>query len=242
MNWLQEIEQAAVQAAKATAPAVDFDTTADEQQRTREWFLSRLGMFTNSKMDDLMKQGRGKDQLWGLTALSVIEKVIVERSMTPEGVQMYIDEMMYKEFRETSWGNKYEAAAREEFSNRTGLEVKQVGFIQSKELPFFGGSADGEVGVNPLEIKCPYNPLVHQKNLELLKTDIPKNHTYYAQIQAHLMQRPDADKCYFVSYDPRRIAPHDMAIIEVERDSVYVNALRDRLVEAEAMVVERLGI
>lgn len=234
-NPFKDLEMAAKEAAQAAAPAYVIEQN-EAAQKTYEWFKSRMGFFNASEMCDLMKQGRGKGELWGATAMGIIEKVIIERSLTDEGMELYIQEMMYKEFRATSWGNKYEAEVRAALD----MGIAEVGSHIHPDIPYFRGSADGlTIYGTPVEIKCPYNVLKHQANLRLMRDGLTEKHEYYAQIQSHMMIH-SADKCYFASYDPRRTKADQLALITVSRDEVYIAALRARLEEAEAMVNEYL--
>lgn len=235
-----DMESAAAAAARAAAPSYVIEQQ-EADQKTRDWFISRMGFFNASDMPNLMKQGRGKGELWGATAMGVIEKVIVERSMTDEGVELYVSELMAKEFRPTNWGNKYEPEARAAVSAALGVEIIEVGSNIHPDIPYFRGSADGLTvpAAIPGEYKCPYDPMKHQSNLRLMRDGLTEKHEYYAQIQSHMMIH-SADKCYFASYDPRRTKTDQLALIEVPRDEVYIAALRARLEEAEAMVNEYL--
>lgn len=238
-NPFKDLEMAAKEAAQAAAPAHVIEQQ-EADQKTYEWFRSRMGFFNASEMCDLMKQGRGKGELWGATAMGIVEKVIIERSLTPEGMELYIQEMMYKEFRATSWGNKYEPEARAAVSAALGVEITEVGSHIHPDIPYFRGSADGLTATGiPVEIKCPYNVLKHQANLRLMRDGITEKHEYYAQIQSHMMIH-DAPMCIFASYDPRRKAPDNLAWFEVPRDEAFIARLRAKLEEGEAMVQEYL--
>lgn len=231
MNIFDDIIQSARAAVDAATPE-HVQREQEQEQRTKEWFEARLGFFNASDLPRLMTKGRSKNEVWGATAKAVIDKVIVEQSMTPEGREMYVRELMGKEYRSTRWGNEYEAAARALVSEALGEEIREIGSIIHPEIPYFRGSADGiTVSGIPVEIKCPYDPLKHQANLYLVKTGIDLNHEYYAQIQSHMMIH-GADKCYFASYDPRRAEPDNLALIEVPRDEVYIAAIKERLQEA----------
>jgi hypothetical protein len=48
-------------------PVIDPQQIAEE-----EWFAKRAGKFTCSRFGDLMTTGRGKDEVFGQTALSYI--------------------------------------------------------------------------------------------------------------------------------------------------------------------------
>jgi hypothetical protein len=235
----EDIIQKANAAIEAATPE-HIQREQEEDQKTKAWFEARMGFFNASDLPKLMTKGRGKDEVWGATARAVIDKVIVERSMTPEGREMYVAELMAKEFRQTRWGNEHEPAARELLSTFIGEEIYEVGSIIHSEIPYFRGSADGVTASGiPVEIKCPYDPLKHQANLNLVKSGIDLKHEYYAQIQAHMMIHK-AVKCYFVSYDPRRRVPDNLAVIEVERDEVFIAAIKERLEAAEELTKDYL--
>ena len=53
------------------------------EQRSLEWHRLRCGSFTGSKIGDLMKSGRKKEQIFGDTAMSYIFKVAAERMLNP---------------------------------------------------------------------------------------------------------------------------------------------------------------
>jgi len=212
----------------------EYENLGELKQGSKAWFNARLGKFTGSKIPDLMKAGRGKEE-WGLTALNVIRKVYVERDLSDIGRELYVDELFAKNFRQTNWGNKYESYAREEFTKVTGINVEETHFQLHKEIPFIGGSFDGKcIGQNKIiEIKCPYDPLVHQTNLEL-DEEMMLKHDYYGQIQCNI-EVAGAESCYFISYDPRR-NNQALFILEVERDEEFLEKFLTRVLAAERMV------
>ena len=55
----------------------------NENQRDLGWFRVRLGSITGSKVGDLMKSGKKKEQVFGDTALSYIYQVAAERMLNP---------------------------------------------------------------------------------------------------------------------------------------------------------------
>ena len=218
------------------------------QQRTVEWYLARWDKFTGSRIPDLMKQGRGKNELWGQTAINIILELAAFHTMTKEGREMYSIEQMYKEFRQTKWGNTYEPEARDLYSDKTGYLVKETGFQVHREFDYIGGSFDGEVWdfdvpddymvVIPsgiIEIKCPYDPLKHLHNMNLSRTGIDVKHEYYGQIQCNI-EVSGVDWCDFISYDPRQDNAHKIVIIRVERDQIYIDAMMDRIHKAKKIL------
>lgn len=217
--------------------------TNEAEQKSREWFRARIGKFTASGMPDLMTSGRGKER-FGKTAINYVLKVAAERDMTPEGLEMYLDQQVKKEFRQTLWGNTHESDARIEAGKLLRCEIKEVTFANCPDTligDFFGGSADGvtDTGI-PVEIKCPYDPIRHEQNLQLKLIGIDVKHDYYPQMQAHMINF-NADKCYFVSYDPRRSEARRVCVIDVKRDQDYINEMTDRLKLANIAVESYLN-
>lgn len=212
----------------------EYDNLETLKQGSKAWFNARLGKFTGSKIPDLMKRGRGKEE-WGLTALAVIRRVFVERDLSPIGKELYVDELFGKNFKQTEWGNKYEAYARSEFEKQYGVNVVETHFELHPKFSFIGGSFDGKVvGQDKIiEIKCPYDPLVHQMNTELQEEDMVK-HDYYGQIQCNI-EIAGAESCYFISYDPRRTL-NGLFVLEVKRDEDYIRDMLIRIYDAEKII------
>src|SRR5574344_1784074 len=85
---------------------------AANDQKTFEWHLERIYKWTGSSIPNLMKQGRGKGQEWGDTALGVILEKFALQCMTEEGREEYIYQQMRKEFIPCKWGNENEQIGR----------------------------------------------------------------------------------------------------------------------------------
>ena len=220
-----------------------YEDLGEMYQGSKAWFAARMEMFTGSKYPDLMKGGRGKDQEWGESSYKVIKQVFLERDLTEEGKEYYIEEMFNKEFRSTKWGKKWEHVAREEYSLKTGNIVEETCFEVHNLFDFIGGSFDGKVLEQSkiIEIKCPYDPLNHAANFELIDTGIDVSHTYYPQIQCNI-EVAGADSCDFISFDPRRKRDR-LAIINVPRDQEYIDKMIKRtLIANKAVYYMGLGI
>lgn len=211
------------------------EQTEEIKQRTVKWFLNRWDKFTGSRIPDLMKQGRGKGETWGETAKKVILEIASYCRMTDEGREQYAIEQMYKDFRQTRWGNTYEPEARAKYAEFTGLTVNECGFRVHPEIPYFGGSFDGETDGGIIEIKCPYDPIVHQENCNLKLNGINSSHDYYGQIQANI-EVAGVDWCDFISYDQRCKPEFQMVIIRVNRDQIYIDAMLERIHEAKRIL------
>ena len=61
-------------------------------QISSDWWKSRIGFFTGSRIGDLMTSGK-KGELFGKTALSYIYEVCAERNLLPK----YIEDDYYFE-------------------------------------------------------------------------------------------------------------------------------------------------
>lgn len=237
-----------------SAITIDSEKVSDTEkmkQRSIEWFLHRWDKFTGSRIPDLMKQGRGKGELWGETARGIILEIASFQTMTDEGREMVAIEQMYKEFRPTKWGHQYEAEARAKYAEHTGYMVNEVGFAVHRTIPYLGGSFDGEVishapDVNDfdrrfglsgiLEIKCPYDPIRHCKNRDLSQGEgITIKHDYYGQIQCNI-EVSGVQWCDFVSYDPRCKPEFQLVIIRVMRDQIYIDAMLNRVHKAKRIL------
>ena len=124
------------------------------------------------------------------------------------------------------WGNEYEWAAKQRYTERTMNDISEVSFISDYNIGWFGGTPDGvisEFGI--IETKCPYNPVNHLKNVV---SAYQYEEDYKPQIQGYLLLTK-RNWCDFVSYDPRFAAPLDLSITRIERDESYIETLETRI-------------
>jgi len=219
---------------KANQNEITLEEAEELTQGSFAWFKMRMGLFTGSKFPAIMTGGRTKGQEWGETSMGVIRQVYLERDLTEVGIGMYIEELMQKEFRPTKWGKKYEPFARNLYEDVTGDVVVETCFMKHNLLEFVGGSFDGNVFEKNkiVEIKCPYDPLIHLANFEL--SEISDTHKYYGQIQGNI-EIAGVESCDFVSYDPRR-QRDQIRIINVPRDEAYIAKLFERIAIGERAV------
>ena len=129
-------------------------------------------------------------------------------TMTEAGKIEYVKQELAKDYRATAWGNENEPEAREAYRLKTGYDVRETGFMVNPHCVFHGGSFDGEVlengeRVGIIEIKCPYNPVIHAQNANLKRTGLSASHAYYPQIQSNI-EVAGIQWCDFVSFDPRQ--------------------------------------
>jgi hypothetical protein len=205
------------------------------EQKSTGWFEERRGKFTASEFFKLMTSGRAKDQLFGATALDYIDEkveIITSGDMNDFG--------SFAGNKATEWGEYWEPVAREKFTEKTGIVVTEVGFIQIEER--LGGSPDGITEDAIIEIKCPFASKNHTSNLFIedqwgLKSE---HKEYYIQMQVNMMAAKK-EKGYFISYDSRKLQPSlSLKIIEVAIDEQMVSEIKMRYAEAMKILNQRL--
>lgn len=152
------------------------------KQQTPEWFEARKGRVTGSVAGAIV----------GLSPYMKPKDVL--RSMVR---QYHGAESEFKGNVATEYGNQFEKAAQEDFELITGLEVKEVGFLQHPGYDWLGASPDGLIGDNDvLEIKCPYS----KRNGGEFKSITEQPH-YFAQTQLE-MYCSGGNKCHFFQWSP----------------------------------------
>lgn len=233
MDWINEIEKNI----ELSLPEDDLQAAMITDRR--EWFRRRLGMFTGSMIPKLMTSGRSKDQIFGQTALTEIYRVAAERDLTDHGIELYIDQQIDRDFKQTRWGNEYESEARElvcASAVRGRVHPTIPTLSASADGIFGGGEIVPEIGeIHPgtiLEIKCPYTIEKHKANGRI--KDIKQNE-YYDQMQTEIACY-DAPGCVFVSYDPRSKTP--LFAHYVPRDNDRIAEIEKRVLEAEKIINE----
>jgi putative phage-type endonuclease len=213
-------------------------------QGSPEWHAARMGRITASRFADVLTQPRSEANReagnLSATAESYMLDLVAE-ALTGEPQGPRENEAM-------RWGHLYEPEARAVYSELTGWDVTEVGFIVHPDLPEVGGSPDGLVddgdGSGGIEIKCPFNTRIHLGYM--LAGELPKQHI--AQVQG-LLWITDSDWWDFVSYDPRCDWPTSMFRVRAYRDGAYIEKLaksvvnfRDRLLEALCTIKERTAV
>ena len=215
------------------------------EPRSLEWHRLRIGSFTGSKIGDLMKSGRKKEQIFGDTATSYIYKVAAERMLNPVFVN---DDELFGQYIEQQqvyskaivWGQEQEDNAKDLLMKKNPeWELADVSSCKHDTIPHFAASPDAIIydrkKLMIAEIKCP-NPntfvryLVEIKDAESLKKVQPD---YFYQMQAE-MACTNAESGIFVAYCPWLIKP--IHIVPIERDEEAIKAIEERVVKANEIV------
>lgn len=191
-----------------------------------DWQKERLGKFTSSRIGDLMKQGRGKNERWGKVAESYIYEKISELltglpKETPETFAM-------------AWGTKYEAEAIEVYNKTRKQKATPMGTLYVPFNEICGGSPDGFVGIDGIiEVKCPNS---HNHFETYISENIKPEYIYQCQGNMLFSNRK---WCDFISYDPRfQQEELRIKVIRIERDEEMCDAILDRITEATQKVLE----
>lgn len=192
------------------------------EQRSIEWRKERLGRVTASRLSDVLG--------------SVSARASYARQLRHEaqllarinaGEQVQLDPDFYSSA--TAWGEKHEPEARSEYEWRNNVTVAVPRFRVHGVYPFIGCSVDGIVlesdGAIGLEIKCPFDQLVHANTLA---HGVPADHRpqIHGEIWVCGLEAVD-----FVSYDPRSKAPLDYFERRVMRDDKYIAHLESKALE-----------
>lgn len=186
-------------------------------QKSREWFNSRVGKVTASRVGDAMRK---------LQRASNGKKAGDWHGDHDKYVRELFRELRYGKpaWHRTTWemdyGTEYEPEARKAYAKYIGQEVKQVGFVLHPRLSYLGASPDGLVGEDGgVEIKVPAYLTNHIDNL--LDEVIPEE--YIPQMQCNMLctGRSWWD---FVSYSPAPEGDEERCAV-LEEDRLFVKRL-----------------
>ena len=215
------------------------------EQRSLDWHRLRIGSFTGSKIGDLMKSGRKKEQIFGDTAMSYIFKVAAERMLNPVFVN---DDELFGQYIEQQqvyskaiiWGQEQEDNAKDLLMKKNPeWELADVSSCKHDTIPHFAASPDAIIYDRKKlmvgEIKCPsvhtfVRYLVEINDAESLKKVQPD---YFYQMQAE-MACTNAESGIFVAYCPWLVKP--IHIVPIERDEEAIKAIEERVVKANEIV------
>lgn len=185
------------------------------EQRTDEWFATRLGKVTASKISDVVAKTKSG---YGASRATYMSQLLVER-LTKTRTEFYANAAM-------QWGTDTEPQARAAYEFITNNSVIEEGFIPHPTIEMSGASPDGLVGDNGmLEIKCP-NTSTHVQTL--LDEKIPKRYVDQMQWQMACAER---EWCDFVSFDPRLPDGNDFFCTRLKRDDKRIADLESEVTD-----------
>jgi len=181
------------------------------EQRTDEWFASRCGKVTASRIADVMAKTKTG---YGAGRANYMAQLVAER-LTGATEPCFTNAAM-------QWGTEKEPEARECYSFHRGLSVVEEGFVPHPVIDMAGASPDGLVGDHGLvEIKCP-NTATHIDTL--LGAAIDDKYIKQMQFQMACCGRK---WCDFASYDPRLGVEMQLHVRRVERDDALIAEIEE---------------
>jgi len=185
------------------------------EQRTDEWFATRLGKVTASKISDVVAKTKSG---YGASRATYMSQLLVER-LTNTRTEFYSNAAM-------QWGTDTEPQARAAYEFIIGNSVVEEGFIPHPTIEMSGASPDGLVDDDGmLEIKCP-NTSTHVQTL--LDEKIPKRYVDQMQWQMACAER---EWCDFVSFDPRLPDGNDFFCTRLKRDDKRIADLESEVTD-----------
>ena len=225
--------------------------TSNVEQRSLDWYRLRCGHITGSKVADIMKSGRKKDEVFSETAKAYLFQVAGERLFNPtflndDGIfQDYIDQVSVNT-KAMQWGSDQEDAAKSLFMqiNFPEGEIVELSSCKHDTIPYFAASPDGAIYygrdgeyLKIIEVKCPnintymkYRTLIH--DAASLKETEPK---YYWQMMAE-MSCTGAKGGIFIVYCPWLSKPIHWA--EIDRVEDDIKLMEDRVILANDFINE----
>lgn len=224
--------------------------TDNVEQRSLEWHRLRCGCITGSKVADIMKSGRKKDEIFSETAKAYLFQVAGERLFNPaflndDGIfQDYLD-LTSVSTKAMQFGSDQEGAAKALYMqmNFPEGEIAELSSCKHDTIPYFAASPDGAINwrggedLKIIEVKCPnintymkYRTLIH--DADSLKETEPK---YYWQMMAE-MSCTGAKGGIFIVYCPWLSKPIHWADIDRVEDDIKL--MEDRVILANDFINE----
>ena len=223
--------------------------TDSVEQRSTQWFRDRFGCGTGSKVADIMKSGRKKDEVWSDTAKAYLYQIAGERIFNPTFLndddifQDYINQTSFTT-KAMQWGADMEEDAKSCFVKlNEGIEISDLSSCKHDTIPYFAASPDGAIygrdggDIKIIEVKCPnintymkYRTLIH--DAASLKEVEPK---YYWQMMAE-MSCTGANGGIFIVYCPWLSKPIYWA--EIERVEDDITLMEERVILANKFIDE----
>lgn len=184
-------------------------------QGGEEWFKSRLGKATASRIADVLAKTKSGPST---SRENYCVELALER-ITGARQEFYQNDAM-------KWGTETEPLARAAYEAHTGAIVDEVAMIDHPTIAMAGASPDGCLDADGLiEIKCP-NSATHMKTLLSKKPD-----SKYITQMTWQMACTGRKYCDFVSFDPRFPTHLQLFIVRITRDDAVVEAMEKEVIE-----------
>ena len=196
-------------------------------QRSDEWFQTRLGKVTASRISDVIAKTKTGVST---SRYNYLIQLVSERLTGKKGDSVFINQAMQD-------GIDREEVARTLYTLKHG-DVNEVGFIDHPTIAMSGASPDGALmGVNGgIEIKCPIET-THTNTL--MTQSIP---TKYLPQMFWQMACAGYDFVDFISYNPNFPDHLQLFVKRLDRDNDYIRQLESEvsafLAEVEQQILK----
>lgn len=191
------------------------------EQRSPEWFATRLGKVTGSRVADVMARTKTG---FSASRANYAAQLANERVNGKPCEDIPVTAAMLA-------GIENEPIARSEYETITCNLVDEIAFVDHPTIPMAGASPDGLVGDDGLvEIKSPQI----KAHTEYLMAKAPPQ-KYYIQMQWQ-MACTGRKWCDFLSFNPDMADGLQTLIIRVPRDNDYIAAMESEVTKFLAEV------
>ena len=178
-------------------------------QRTEEWFATRAGKVTASRVADVIAKTKSG---YSASRANYLAQLVAER-LTGKPQESFSNAAM-------EWGTSQEPYARAAYESKASVLVDEVGFVEHPSITLSGASPDGLVGSDGLcEIKCP-NTATHLDYL--LAKGVPAK---YKPQMAWQLACTEREWCDFVYFDPRLPEHHQLFVVRYIPEDGYIQEL-----------------
>lgn len=195
------------------------------EQHTPEWWASRVGKVTASRIGDLMARTQ---KGWGAPRRHYLAEKVAERVTGKPRDQRRVASLDQR--------LEMEPDARIAYEFYSDNQVEQVGFIDHPRIPNAGASPDGLIALDGgMEIKCP-DTATH---IDII-TGGQIDRDYLLQCQFG-MACTDREWWDFVSFDPNMPEELKLYVQRVERNDQLIAEIETNVIEFLAEVDQKVA-
>lgn len=186
-------------------------------QTSDQWHLLRLGVFTASKAECLIKKKRGsKGSEYGVDFLAATSDESKRNTYMMELVSEIATARLPEDIKAKPlvWGRENEAIARAAYEAATFTTFKEIPFIFKDSKMRAGISPDGlnDDEIGGLELKCPWSSKVF---IEFMADEIIKpEYRHQCQFSMWVTGRDYWD---FANFDPRMVNTKKLHYVRINR-------------------------
>lgn len=213
-------------------------------QTSEQWHLLRLGVFTASNAERLIKKKHGsKGHAYGVDFLPATIKDGKRNTYMLELVSEIATALLPDDInaKPLLWGRENEATARAAYEAATFTTFKEIPFIYKDQHMRAGISPDGlnDNEISGLELKCPWSSKVF---IEFMADEVIKpEYRHQSQFSMWVTGREYWD---FANFDPRMVNTKKLHYVRIDRCEkamkIFDEAYADFVTDMDLMLA-RIG-